>query len=72
MRCLYAYQGQHVLAEQRRRTKQVMPGAVALPGGHLERWAQPDEALRRQGNRRETRHHLHESVLQKVVKQAVR
>ena len=41
-------QGDHVLAEQRKRTKQVMPGAVALPGGHLEAGEQPDEALRRE------------------------
>ena len=41
-------QGNHVLAEQRKRTKQVMPGAVALPGGHLEAGEQPDEALRRE------------------------
>jgi mutator protein MutT len=38
----------HVLAERRKRTKQVMPGAVALPGGHLEAGEQPDEALRRE------------------------
>ena len=41
-------QGNHVLAEQRKSTKQVMPGAVALPGGHLEAGEQPDEALRRE------------------------
>ena len=41
-------QGNHVLAEQRKRTKQVMPGAVALPGGHLEAGEKPDEALRRE------------------------
>jgi mutator protein MutT len=41
-------QDNHVLAEQRKRTKQVMPGAVALPGGHLEAGERPDEALRRE------------------------
>jgi mutator protein MutT len=41
-------QDDHVLAEKRKRTKQVMPGAVALPGGHLELGEQPDEALRRE------------------------
>ncbi len=41
-------QGNHVLAEQRNSTKQVMPGAVALPGGHLEAGEQPDHALRRE------------------------
>ena len=40
--------GNHVLAEQRKRTKLVMPGAVALPGGHLEAGEQPDEALCRE------------------------
>jgi 8-oxo-dGTP diphosphatase len=38
----------HVLAERHKRTKKVMPGAVALPGGHLEAGEQPDEALRRE------------------------
>ena len=41
-------QANHVLAEQRKSTKEVMPGAVALPGGHLEAGEQPDEALRRE------------------------
>ena len=41
-------QGNCVLAEQRKRTKQVMPGAVALPGGHLETGEQPEKALRRE------------------------
>jgi mutator protein MutT len=41
-------QGNHVLAEKRKRTKQVMPGAVALPGGHLEAGEQPEDALRRE------------------------
>jgi len=37
-----------VLAERRKLTKLVMPGAVALPGGHLEAGEPPDEALRRE------------------------
>ena len=41
-------QGDQVLAERRKHTKQVMPGAVTLPGGHLEAGEQPDEALRRE------------------------
>jgi len=41
-------QGDHVLAERRKGSKQVMPGAVALPGGHLEAKELPDEALRRE------------------------
>jgi mutator protein MutT len=40
--------GNRVLAERRKRTKEVMPGAVALPGGHLEPGERPDEALRRE------------------------
>lgn len=38
----------HVLAERRKPTKRVVPGAVALPGGHMEAGEQPDEALRRE------------------------
>lgn len=41
-------QGDHVLAERRKHTKQVMPGAVALPGGHLEPGEMPDGALHRE------------------------
>jgi len=37
-----------VLAEGRKLTKTVMPGAVALPGGHVEAGEQPDDALRRE------------------------
>src|SRR2546425_446816 len=38
---------QRVLAEQRKLTKQVVPGALALPGGHMEAGEGPEEALRR-------------------------
>ena len=38
----------HVLAEQRKYTKRVVPGAVSLPGGHVEEGEQPEEALRRE------------------------
>jgi 8-oxo-dGTP pyrophosphatase MutT (NUDIX family) len=38
----------HVLAEQRKLTKRVVPGAVALPGGHMEEGEHPEEALRRE------------------------
>ena len=41
-------EGDHVLAEKRARTKKVVPGAVALPGGHLETGEQPENALRRE------------------------
>src|SRR5262245_37547860 len=39
---------QQVLAEKRKLTKQVVPGALALPGGHIERGEAPEEALRRE------------------------
>ena len=38
--------GNQVLAEQRKLTKRVMPGAIALPGGHIEMGEHPEEALR--------------------------
>ena len=37
-----------VLAEKRQRTKRVVPGAIALPGGHLEAHESPEEALYRE------------------------
>jgi hypothetical protein len=40
----------HVLADQRKRTKQVMPGAVALPGGHLEAGERPEDAAKSKKN----------------------
>ncbi len=37
-----------VLAEKRKLTKQVIPGAIALPGGHIEEGESPEDALRRE------------------------
>jgi 8-oxo-dGTP diphosphatase len=37
-----------VLAEKRKLTKLVVPGAVALPGGHIEPQESPEEALYRE------------------------
>ena len=37
-----------ILAEKRKPTKRVMPGAVALPGGHIEARESPEEALYRE------------------------
>ena len=37
-----------VLAEKRKHTKRVVPGAVALPGGHIEAGERPEEALYRE------------------------
>lgn len=40
--------GDAVLAERRAMTKPVMPGALAIPGGHVEAGESLDEALRRE------------------------
>jgi 8-oxo-dGTP pyrophosphatase MutT (NUDIX family) len=37
-----------LLAEERKLTKKVMPGAIALPGGHAERGEEQEDALRRE------------------------
>ena len=37
-----------VLAEERKPTKRVVPGAVALPGGHVEPGESAEDALRRE------------------------
>ncbi len=37
-----------MLAEKRKLTKMVMPGAIALPGGHIEEGESPEDALRRE------------------------
>ena len=41
-------QNNQVLAEKRKPRKLVMPGAVALPGGHIEPRESPEEALYRE------------------------
>src|SRR5215813_177822 len=40
--------GNMVLAEKRKLTKKVMPGALALPSGHLEEGESPEGALLRE------------------------
>ncbi len=37
-----------VLAEKRKPTKRVVPGATAVPGGHIEEHESPEEALYRE------------------------
>ena len=39
---------QQILAEKRKLTKKVVPGALALPGGHMEAGEAPEDALRRE------------------------
>ena len=41
-------QDERVLAEKRKPTKRVVPGALALPGGHIEGQESPKEALYRE------------------------
>jgi len=41
-------QDRQVLVEKRIRTKRVIPGAIALPGGHIEANERPEEALYRE------------------------
>jgi len=37
-----------ILAEQRKQTKHLLPGVIALPGGHVEAGEHPEAALRRE------------------------
>lgn len=45
---LIVINGDEVLAEKRKLTKKVVPGAIALPGGYLEHGASPEDALHRE------------------------
>lgn len=40
----------HVLAEKRKLTKEVDPGVIALPGGHIENGESPKDALYREAH----------------------
>lgn len=40
--------GETILAEKRKPTKKVVPGAVALPEGHMEYRESPEDALHRE------------------------
>jgi 8-oxo-dGTP diphosphatase len=40
--------GGNVLAERRRQSEALAPGAVAIPGGHVEAGEEPEAALRRE------------------------
>jgi 8-oxo-dGTP diphosphatase len=42
--------GDQVLAEKRKLTKQIDPGAIALPGGRLENGESPEQALYRESH----------------------
>ena len=42
------FKDNHVLAEKRKLTKPLVPGAVALPGGHMEDDEHPEDALSRE------------------------
>jgi 8-oxo-dGTP diphosphatase len=41
-------QNDHVLLERRSLTKRVVPGVLAIPGGHIEPGENPEEALQRE------------------------
>ena len=42
------FKDNHVLAEKRKLTKMLVPGAIALPGGHMEDDERPEDALQRE------------------------
>lgn len=41
-------QDDRVLLERRSLTKTVVPGVLAIPGGHMEQFESPEEAMRRE------------------------